>query len=233
MNRKFNYETYLYISTKKLIILVNDDLNENIYKDELIFEEAKNEIVFEKLGYILNKNIFQIEKKLKSFIEKVFVIIDLDIFFSLEISVKKNNYKDIIQLKNINHLLYEARDCCKKTIEQKKIIHMIIKNYQIDNKDYSFLPNNINCNNFSLDVNFICISNKFIEKLEKILKNFQITISQIVDARYINKFVSDEEENLFLMTKKIIKGHNPNEVKLVEKTAENKGFFEKFFNFFN
>ncbi len=81
MNRKFNYETYLYISTKKLIILVNDDLNENIYKDELIFEEATNEIVFEKLGYILNKNIFQIEKKLKSFIEKVFVIIDLDIFF--------------------------------------------------------------------------------------------------------------------------------------------------------
>ena len=79
MNRKFNYETYLYISTKKLIILVNDDLNENIYKDELIFEEATNEIVFEKLGYILNKNIFQIEKKLKSFIEKVFVIIDLDI----------------------------------------------------------------------------------------------------------------------------------------------------------
>ena len=51
----------------------------------------------------------------------------------------KNNYKDIIQSSNINHLLYEARDCCKKTIEQKKIIHMIIKNYQIDNKNYSFL----------------------------------------------------------------------------------------------
>ncbi len=35
------------------------------------------------------------------------------------------------------------------------------------------------------------------------------------------------------MTKKIINGHNPNEVKLVNKTRENKGFFEKFFNFFN
>ena len=58
--------------------------------------------------------------------------------------------------------------------------------------------------NFSLDVNFICISNKFIEKLEKILKNFQITISQIVDARYINKFVSDEEENFFFRKIRII-----------------------------
>ena len=32
-----------------------------------------------------------------------------------------------INLKNLNYLLNEAKDCCKKTIGNKKIIHMIIK----------------------------------------------------------------------------------------------------------
>ena len=35
------------------------------------------------------------------------------------------------------------------------------------------------------------------------------------------------------MTKKIIDGHNKNEVKLVNKTPKNKGFFEKFFDLFS
>ena len=110
---------------------------------------------------------------------------------------------------------------------------MIIDKYKIDNKDYLYLPDNVNCNNFSLDVKFISISNELINDLEKILKKFQISISHIVSASYINKFILNGDEDVFLMAKKIVNGYNPNEVKLVNKTKENKGFFEKFFNFFN
>ena len=233
MNEKLNYETYLYISSNKLIIIVNDNLDKKIYKDEVAINTTSNKIISEKLEFILNKNIFQIEKKLKTFIEKVFVIIDLDIFFSVEVSVKKNTQIDKVTQSDINYLLYEAKDCCKKTIEKKKIIHMVINKYKIDNKDYSLLPNDIKCNNFSLEVNFNCISHEFIEDLEKILKKFQISINQIISANYIKNFIKNNDEDVFLMTKKIINGHNPNEVKLVNKTRENKGFFEKFFNFFN
>ena len=233
MSEKINYETFLYISSKKLIILVNSELNKKIYEKELIFDQESKEIVFDRLEHLLKENIFQIEKKLKSFIKKIFIIIDLDIFFPVEISIKRNNHKQNLNLDNISHVLYEAKDCCMKTIDQKKIVHMIINNYKIDNKEYSYLPNNVNCNNFSLDVKFISISNKLIHNLEKILKKFQISISHIVSANYINKFNLDGDEDVFLMTKKIINGYNPNEVKLINKTKENKGFFEKFFNFFN
>ena len=47
---------------------------------------------------------------------------------------------------------------------------MIIENYNIDNKDYSFFPENIKCNNFFLDIKFICISNNLLQKLQEILK---------------------------------------------------------------
>ena len=39
-------------------------------------------------------------------------------------------------------------------------------------------------------------------------------------------------KDIFSMARKIINGHNPNEVSLINKSLKNKGFFEKFFNFF-
>ena len=233
MSEKLDYETFLYISSNKLIISVNSEFDKKIYEKELFLDRDSNNIDLDKLEYLLKENIFLIEKKLKSFIKKIFIIIDLSIFFSVEISIKRNNHKNILNLDNVSHVLYEAKDCCKKTIEQKKIVHMIINNYKIDNKDYSYLPNNVSCNNFSLDVKFISISNKLINDLENILKKFQISISHIVSANYINKFILNSDEDVFLMAKKITNGYNPNEVKLVDKTKENRGFFEKFFNFFN
>ena len=51
--------------------------------------------------------------------------------------------------------------------------------------------------------------------------------------QYVKKFLSDEQSDIFLMSKKLISGHNPNEVLFVDKMPKNKGFFEKFFNLFN
>jgi hypothetical protein len=72
-----------------------------------------------------------------------------------------------------------------------------------------------------------------IENIEKILKKYHIFIEKIVSAKYVERFLDENEKNIFLMTKKIIDGHNKNEVELIKKTIKNKGFFEKFFNFFN
>ena len=110
---------------------------------------------------------------------------------------------------------------------------MIINNYYIDDKNYDYLPDGISCNDFSLDIGFICISEETLIDLEKIFKKYQISLGKVVSADYIKKFLVSGEEDIFLMTKKIINGHNPNEVKLVEKTIKNKGFFEKFFNLFS
>ena len=90
----------------------------------------------------------------------------------VKISVKKNNHNDYINLKSLNHLLYEAKESCKKTIDQKKIIHMIINNFQIDDKSYSLLPKDIKCQNYSLDLELICLSENFLRELEIILKKY-------------------------------------------------------------
>ena len=233
MDEFSNYETYLYISPNKFIITVNTSLRKTVYYEELAVNDPSDNKNFEKLDQFLNHNIFKIEKKLKSFVEKIDIILDLDIFFPVEISIKNNNYKDYIDLKNLNYLLYEAKEVCKKTIDQKKIIHMIINNYQIDNKIYSSLPDNIKCSSYSLDLKLICISNSLIREIEIILKKYHISLNQLLSGSYIKNFFLNDERDIFLMAKKMIDGHNPNEVILKDKSEKNQGFFEKFFHFFS
>ena len=110
---------------------------------------------------------------------------------------------------------------------------MLINNYQIDGKNYSFFPKSEIGNNFSIDIKFICIPDNIIKDFENILKKYQISLSQVVSTKYLEQFLGPSEQNIFSMARKIIDGFNQNEVKLVNKRTKNMGFFEKFFNFFS
>ena len=233
MDDNLNFETYLYISPEKFVILVNSEQNEKMYKNQIFLKNEYQKLNLESLNSFLNDNIFKIEKKLKKFVKKIFVILDSSEFFPVKISIKRYDYERRINLKDVSYVLTEARDCCKKTISDRKIVHLIIDNYRIDGEDYSFLPKDKFSNNFSLDISFFCISEYFIKNIEVILIRYQISINHLVSEKYVRNFLENDRGDLFLMAKKIAKGHNPNEAMFINKTLKNRGFFEKFFNFFN
>jgi len=234
VNNKIKFETFLLINPKKIIISVNTLPEfQNIYEKEFKLENTLDQIDFEKLDYFLSQNIFKIEKTLNDFIKRINVVIDQKQFFFLELSIKKNNYENFVNRESLNYLLNEAKENCKKTIDERKIIHMIIKNYYIDNIKHSSFAESNKSGSLSLDLSFICLSNSFIKILEKNLKKYQISIDKIVCEDYVKNFLTNNEKNIFYMTKKILDGYNSNEVLLVNKKQKNEGFFEKFFNFFN
>jgi len=233
MENNSNFETYLFISIKKFIIRVSTKENKKIYEKELIIKEPLNNSINEELESFLSQNIFKIEKIISNFIKEIFVILDSDQFFPIEVSIKKKNFERNIDIKSLNYLLNEAKDCCKKTIDDKRIIHMLINNYQVDNKNYDFFPQGVSVNTFSFDVKFICLTKDIIENLEKILKKYFISLNQVLCADYIGVFLSNHQKDIFHMAKKIINGHNQNEVKLINKLTKKEGFFERFFNFFS
>ncbi len=233
MDDYLNFETYLSISPKKFIIKVNTEKKKNFYEKELILNSGTEHIDLEKLDSFINENIFKIEKILDNFVKNIFIIIDCEEFFSINISLKKNNYGELITVKNLNYILNEAKDQCSNTLADKKIIHILIDKYLIDDQKFSDLPQNLKCNHFSLDINFICLPENYIKNLEYILSKYQISINRLISMKYLKTLFLNKNIDLSEMAKKVIDGYNLNEVVLTSKKSEKQTFFEKFFHFFS
>ncbi len=234
MIREADLQTYLYLNNTKYIIYVTDNkTNEKIYSEKLAIEENPTELKFRKMDEFLDSNILKIEKKLDSFIKDIYVILDSKEFHSIKLSIKKDNNGNLINSEALIHPLNDLKNLCQSNLHNKKIIHFLIEKYLIDNKFYTTLPENVNCNIFSLDTEFICLSKNLIENIEKILKKYHISLNQILSASYLEKFKDNSDNNIFTTASRIISGHNSNEVLLIGKINKKQGFFERFFNFFN
>ena len=234
MNKYLEFETYLFINPNKISISVLNlsSLKEFYFKEKLI-ENPKENLDYQFLLEFLEKNILNIEKNINNFIKEVIVVIDNDIFFEINLSIKNKNFDNNLNSNSLKLLLNESRNQCKETLKDNKIVHMVVNNYIVDNKYYSTLPEEIDTSNFSIDVRFICLSNTIIKSFENSLLKYHISILRFVSANYVRQIFNVDENNLLIGSKKLIDGYNKNEVSLIDKPPKNIGFFEKFFNFFN
>ena len=80
MDDNLNFDTFLFISSKKFNISVYSSSNKKLYEKELFFKLEFEEEIIEKFDYFLNENIFKVEKKLGNFIKNVSIVLDLNIF---------------------------------------------------------------------------------------------------------------------------------------------------------
>tara|TARA_B100000886_G_scaffold181470_1_gene124491 strand:- start:79 stop:783 length:705 start_codon:yes stop_codon:yes gene_type:complete len=234
MKNEINFETFLYYSDQKLSISVQQSNKDTgFYEKSNILDNNQNNLQLARLDEFLDLNIFKIEKSLKRFIKNVILIVDHQELLKIKLSLKKRNYGNVLNGNLLSPLLKEARSQIKENYSDKIITHMIIDRYLLDGKYFSYLPENIRCENICLDLDFICLSKDFIKKFEQSLSRYQIKIQQIISADYVKSYFKGDEIDIFSMSKKIIQGHNRNEILLIPKKTSNKGFFEKFFNFFN
>jgi hypothetical protein len=226
-----DFETFLYISKSKYQIFVYDKNNlKNLYNEEI---ENNDEVELNILSKFLDDNIYKIEKTIKNFIRNIILIVEDDKVSNIGISLKKKNYEKNVNQKQLENSLVEIKDIFKENYKDLIIMHMIIVE-----KENSFLLNNANKNDdyLFLEVNFISISNNFTFNFNKLLENQQIKIKRYMSGGYIKSFCDKESKEsieLFVIANKLNNGLNKNEVQLVSKSVENKGFFEKFFQLFS
>jgi len=231
MIENLDFETFLYISKRKYQIFVYDKNNfKNLYSEEI---EYSDEIEKNTLSKFLDNNIYKIEKKIKNFIRNIILIVEDDKILKIGISLKKKNYEKNVNQKQLENSLVEVKDIFKENYQDLLIMHMVIVE-----KENNFLLNNANNNDdyLFLEVNFISIPNKFTFYFDKLLENHQINIKRYMSGDYIKSFFdteSKESMELFVMANKLNDGLNNNEVKLISKSKENRGFFEKFFQLFS
>lgn len=233
MKNNSNNKTFLFINLKKFKIIVLDDLNEVIFKKEVLLKPSSEKFDFVLFDDFINQNIFKIEKELNEFIKFIFIIIDHNDIFSVNLSIKNKINHVPLNTNLINNLLVEAKSCCRETLEKLDVMHMKIDQFYVDNDIYKTFPDNIRYKDLSVDLSFICIPKNFLQNLEKVLKKYQISIVKILSYQYLNSFIDISGNEPGLVSKKILTGFNENEVIFTSKVLRNQSFFEKFFNFFN
>ena len=233
MIEESDFETFLYISRNQYIIFVDDKKNsKNLYKQEF---KIDNEINLDDLSYLskfLDENIYRIEKLVGNFIKDITLIIENDKILNTDIGIKKKS-EQIQNHDNIKNYLTEVKDSFKENYQDQVIMHMLINNSEENSiKDLSHLSD-LNEGYLYLSVKFISISNNLTSIFEKLLEKHQIQVNQYMSAEYIQNFFGKDVEELSMMASKLKNGFNKNEVRLISKNIENKGFFEKFFQLFS
>ena len=104
MTEHGDLEAYLFLLPYKLLISLFDTKNlKNYYIDEIYLENKINSLDENILNKFLDKNIFKIEKLIGKFIKNIFLVIENDQIFNLNIGIKKN-YDKIINRKLLEKL---------------------------------------------------------------------------------------------------------------------------------
>ena len=205
------------------------------YKEENYKSYLENykELNFEKLDKLVEKNILAVEKSLEEFVRDIYLIVETPQSTSIRLSVFKNNEGKKIIKEDAMYLVQDAKQQLLKSNQELGIIHIIVENYVLDNVQHKFFPSEKKCNKFSIDIIFICFPKDLLKSFEKLFLNQQIYINQLVCFNYIKTFdFINKEQNICERAKDIVQGANKQEVVLIPKELEKKGFFEKLFHFF-
>ena len=234
MTEDIDFETYLNISQKKFEIYLFDKkkLN-NLYRNELKFENNTENIDLNNLNKFLEDNIFKIEKLIGQFIKNIFLVIEDYRVLNLNIGIKKKNYKKVINKNFLESTLTEAKDLFKETYQNYKIMHIIINKILINGNFYSSFVDDLKGDNLCLEVQFISFPNNIAEEINKVLEKYQIRIVKYLNETYIMNLHPEKDSEMSVMAYKIVNGLNENEVKIIPKNTKKIGFFEKFFQLFS
>ena len=110
---------------------------------------------------------------------------------------------------------------------------MLINKCIIDGISYSSIKDKINNDEIFLEIKLISISNSIIFVIENILKKYQIQVNNYLDKSYIKDFYKEEKIDISQKAHKLLNGLNMNEVRIISRTSQKQGFFEKFFQLFS
>ena len=229
-----DFETFLYISENQYTIFVDDKKNsKNLYKQEFKIDDKINPDDLSYLPKFLDENIYRIEKLVGNFIKDITLIIENDKILNTDIGIKKKDSEQLQNQDNIKNYLMEVKDSFKENYQDQVIMHMLINDSDensIKNLSYDSYTNE---GYLYLSVKFISISNNLTSVFEKLLEKHQIQVNQYMSGEYIQSFFGSDISELSIMASKLKNGLNKNEITLVSKNTENKGFFEKFFQLFS
>ena len=180
----------------------------SLKKDQLNFFETKK---------VIKDVIYELEKKTKVYMNNISLMLDTSDSLSISLSVSKKNDGKLIEKKNIQYLIQDAKQQILKSYPDQNIIHIIISNYKVDGEDYDYLPENTKCEIFSVDIFFICFPKILIKDLENLFQTNQISVNQFLCSSYTKSLSYKEQFPTFEKIAFIDIGYEKTSIVIYEK----------------
>jgi len=175
-----NFNIYIDFGKSKIRVgaINKNDLKKNFFYESNYFTD------YSSAGIEIEKIISNLEKNTNEYLENIDLMIDSPKTLSIGLSLSKNFDGSKLKKDDIQFLIQDAKQQVLRNYLNQNIIHIIVKNYKIDNKNYTFLPSDINCNLLSIDIIFICLPKKTIEFYKNFFSKYDILIKQIFCSSY-------------------------------------------------
>jgi cell division protein FtsA len=182
-----NFDVYMDLGSSKIraAVFSKDNIENNFQIEKNCFSNFnKAKFDFSSIEKVIEKIILEIEDKSKEYLNNIDLMLDSNEVFSIGLSLSKNYAGLKLKKEDVQFLIQDAKQQVLRNYSDKDIIHIIIKNYKINNVDYDFLSTEINCKLLSLDIIFICLPKNITRELKELFVKFNVSVNQISLSSY-------------------------------------------------
>ena len=175
-------------SSKIRLGIFNKETSKNILisEKECISNFSLSNFDIKRSNEIIKDLIKSAEKKINNHIKNISLMIDTPDMFSVDISIKKNSDGKKYSKSDINSLLNESKSLIQKNYINKKIVHMIVKKFIFDDKEYFEIPHEeINYNSLIIELKFICFADQIWKNLQDSFSKNYLNIDNLYCSSYV------------------------------------------------
>ena len=232
MSKDLDNRYFVILNKDKIIFsCLNNENKISFTKSHTLIDGLNN--LFGDLENFFIDNLIDIEKSLKDFIKKIYIIVDLDNTLNANLSIKYNSETETINIQKINDLLGLLKYQFIKYSNDQKIIHMKINKLIIDGKEKDLSIVDKAFKNLILEVQFECLKIEIVNNIKKLLSQYQISVEKFLLGNHLRGLQYNDTENILYMAHKVVSGEIANEVEWNKKKPIVRNFFERFFDLFN
>ncbi len=167
---KNNHSTIIDFGSRELRLGVFDNKLSKLFFQSKDISQKDN---YEEYLKSINLLIREAENKVSAHLENITVLYDTSEIFTIDLSIKKKLNQKIIFKNVCSSIILEANQLIKDCYINKKIIHLIIKKYIVNDKEFLNMPDEMSkLNSLILEIKFICLPyNLYKNVIETFKKN--------------------------------------------------------------
>ena len=196
--RKDNYSTIIDFGSSELRLGVFDDKFSKLFFQSKDISQKNN---YEEYLKSINFLIREAENKISTHLENITVLYDTSKIFTIDLSIKKKLDQKTIFKDICSSIILEANQLIKDCYINKKIIHLIIKKYIINDKEFLNIPDEMpKLNSVILEIKFICLPYNQYKNVFETFKKNNLKVINFFSSSLVKsfKYIDFFKENKFV-----------------------------------